>query len=45
MGRVNSRKRLGIADEMGCATADGTYLAFGPTKNFARLTSWLQDLA
>ena len=24
--------------------ADGTYLAFGPDKNLARLTGWLDEL-
>lgn len=44
MGRVNSRKRLRIADEFGCSTADGTYLAFGPDKNLPKLMSWLDDV-
>lgn len=42
MGRVNSGKRLGIARRIGCATVDGTLLAFGPTKNLPRLLSWLR---
>lgn len=45
MGRVNSRKRLNIASALGCASADGTYLAFGPDINLARLISWLSDLS
>lgn len=44
MGRVNSRLRLGIAEWFGCDSADGTYLAFGPDKNLARLTGWLDEL-
>lgn len=44
MGRVNSQRRLRIAEDFGCDTADGTYLAFGPEKNLARLTSWLDDM-
>lgn len=44
MGRVNSRHRLGIAEWFGCDSADGTYLAFGPDKNLARLRGWLDDL-
>jgi len=40
MGRVNSKKRLDIADLFGCATADGTFLAFGPTKNLPALIRW-----
>ncbi len=41
MGRVNSGKRMLRAQAMGCDTADGTFLAFGPTKNLPRLLSWL----
>jgi hypothetical protein len=44
MGRVNSLARLRTAEWFGCDSADGTYLAFGPTKNLARLTDWLDDL-
>jgi DNA-binding XRE family transcriptional regulator len=45
MGRVNSFKRLKIADDFGCDTADGTYLAFGPTINLPRLLGWLNQLS
>jgi hypothetical protein len=44
MGRVNSLIRLRIAEWFGCDSADGTYLAFGPDKNLARLSGWLADL-
>jgi hypothetical protein len=44
MGRVNSQRRLRIAEDFGCDSADGTYLAFGPEKNLARLTGWLDDM-
>ncbi len=44
MGRVNSRKRLIYAAEIGCSSVDGTYLAFGPDRNLPRLLGWLQDL-
>jgi hypothetical protein len=44
MGRVNSRRRLQIAAQMGCHTADGTYLAFGPDTNLPRLLSWLGEI-
>jgi hypothetical protein len=44
MGRVNSRLRLGIAEWFGCESCDGTYLAFGPVKNLARLTGWLDEI-
>lgn len=43
MGRVNSGKRMRIAQEMGCDTADGTFLAFGPAKNLPRLIVWLDE--
>jgi hypothetical protein len=45
MGRVNSRRRLRLAAEWHVDSVDGTYLAFGPTVNSARLTSWLGELA
>lgn len=44
MGRVNSRRRLRLAQAFGCATADGTYLAFGPGINLPRLLAWLDEL-
>ena len=44
MGRVNSLQRLRTAEWFGCDSADGTYLAFGPDKNLARLTGWLDEL-
>lgn len=43
MGRVNSGRRMAIAQRMGIDTADGTFLAFGPSKNMPRLLSWLRD--
>lgn len=44
MGRVNSRRRLRMAAQMGCHSADGTYLAFGPNTNLPRLLGWLGEL-
>jgi len=44
MGRVNSRRRLRIAAQMGCHSVDGTYLAFGPDRNLPGLLSWLGEL-
>lgn len=41
MGRVNSLRRLRYAADIGCHSVDGTYLAFGPDINLARLRSWL----
>lgn len=44
MGRVNSLRRLRIAQSFGCATADGTFLAFGPDTNLPRLRRWIETL-
>ncbi len=44
MGRVNSLKRLRIAITFGAATADGTYLAFGPNINFPKVMRWMEQL-
>lgn len=45
MGRVNSRRRLMYAASIGCDSADGTYLAFGPDRNLPTLLSWLDGVA
>lgn len=45
MGRVNSRKRLRTAESFGCDTADGTYFAFGPLINLARMSRWAAEIA
>lgn len=42
MGRVNSHRRLQHAATIGCDSADGTYLAFGPDQNLPRLLYWLR---
>ncbi len=42
MGRVNSRRRLRLAADLGCDSADGTYLAYGPDANLPKLLSWLR---
>jgi hypothetical protein len=44
MGRVNSRLRLRYAATIGCHSADGTYLKFGPDRNLPPLLRWLADL-
>jgi hypothetical protein len=44
MGRVNSQKRLEYAAHIGCTSADGTYLAFGPDVNLRRLRAWLRKV-
>jgi hypothetical protein len=40
MGRVNSERRYRYAAAIGCDSADGTYLTFGPDVNLPRLLSW-----
>lgn len=44
MGRVNSYKRLALAQSWGVDTADGTFMAFGPKQNLPRLLVWLDKL-
>lgn len=44
MGRVNSLQRLRYADHVGCQSADGTYLAFGPDINLPKLLGWLRSV-
>ncbi|MBD2831647.1 hypothetical protein ID871_09185 [Streptomyces pratensis] len=44
MGRVNSRKRLRLAHEFGCKTADGTYIAFGPDTNLPAALAWTAEI-
>lgn len=44
MGRVNSLRRLRYADHIGCNSADGTYLAFGPDINLPKLLGWLRSV-
>lgn len=44
MGRVNSYRRLRYAQSIGCDSADGTFLKFGPTVNRLRLNGWLDKI-
>lgn len=44
MGRVNSEKRLRYASHIGCDSADGTYLAYGPDKNIGNVLAWLRSV-
>lgn len=44
MGRVNSFKRFLYAMETGCDSVDGTFLAFGPSKNLPILEGWIVKL-
>lgn len=41
MGRVNSLDRLRACVGIGCDSADGTFLKFGPDVNWPRLKGWL----
>ena len=42
MGRVNSERRFRYAAAIGCDSADGTFLAFGPDVNLPRIMAWLR---
>jgi len=42
MGRVNSLRRLDYARAIGCDSADGTYLTYGPDINLPKLLGWLR---
>lgn len=44
MGRVNSQRRLRYAEAIGCDSADGTFLAFGPERNLPQLLGWLRGI-
>lgn len=45
MGRVNSQRRLLYAQAIGCQSADGTFLVFGPDVNLPRVLTWLSAAA
>lgn len=42
MGRVNSERRFRYARAIGCDSADGTFLTFGPDTNLPALLAWLR---
>lgn len=44
MGRVNSLRRLRYAKAIGCTSADGTYLIFGPDINLPKALGWVRDV-
>jgi hypothetical protein len=44
MGRVNSARRMRYAAAIGCDTADGTYIAFGPDTNLPDVLAWLRGV-
>jgi len=43
MGRVNSEKRYRYALGIGCDSADGTYLTFGPDVNLPDVLAWSRN--
>lgn len=43
MGRVNSSRRLQYAKWIGCDSADGTFLTFGPDVNLAKMLRWTRS--
>lgn len=45
MGRVNSERRMRYATAIGCDSADGTYIAFGPDQNLPKVLGWLRGAA
>jgi hypothetical protein len=45
MGRVNSLRRMRYSAAIGCHSADGTYLAYGPHRNLPILLRWLRTVA
>lgn len=44
MGRVNSYKRLKLAHDWGCDSADGTYIKYAPFVNIPNVVSWLERI-
>jgi hypothetical protein len=44
MGRVNSLKRLRYAEAIGCDSADGTYITFGPDANLPTVLGWVRAI-
>lgn len=42
MGRVNTARRYRYAAAIGCTSADGTTLTYGPDKNLAVVLGWLE---
>jgi hypothetical protein len=43
MGRVNSLKRMRYARAIGCDSADGTFIRFGPDIRLPEALGWLRD--
>lgn len=42
MGRVNSARRMRHAQAIGCDSADGTFLVFGPDVNLPKVLGWVR---
>jgi len=40
VGRVNSGQRFAAFSALGCDTADGTFIGFGPDENLPKVLSW-----
>lgn len=45
MGRVNSFPRFVYAATLGCASVDGTTVAFGPDENIPRVERWMAEVS
>lgn len=43
VGRVNSGRRFRHFAQLGCDSADGTFIAFGPDKNAPQVRAWIAD--
>lgn len=43
VGRVNTRRRYWLFRGLGCDSADGTSIAYGPDVNAARLRDWMAE--
>lgn len=44
MGRVNSAARMRYAAGIGCDSADGTFIVFGPDQNLPKVLGWLREV-
>jgi hypothetical protein len=44
MGRVNSATRMRFANAIGCDSADGTFITFGPDVNLPKVLGWLRQV-
>lgn len=44
MGRVNSERRFRYAVAIGCDSADGTFLTYGPDRRLPDLLAWVRTL-